>query len=93
MSVHPYSSAELRRSTWHFLSGKMVSGLLTIAILLWLVRLLPVAEYGAYVSLIAAAELGFALGDMGLTWAAARFMPINPGIWRFFQNFFFQRIP
>ncbi|BBO21731.1 MAG: oligosaccharide flippase family protein [Burkholderiales bacterium] len=75
MSVHPYSSAELRRSTWHFLSGKMVSGLLTIAILLWLVRLLPVAEYGAYVSLIAAAELGFALGDMGLTWAAARFLP------------------
>ena len=75
MSAHPYSAAALRRSAWHFLSGKAVSGLLTFVILLWLVRLLPVAQYGAYVSLIAAAELTFALGFLGLPWAAARFVP------------------
>lgn len=75
MTPPPYATAELRRSAWHFLSGKTISGLLTFVILLWLVRLLPVAEYGAYVSLIAAAELGFAVGNMGLTWAAARFLP------------------
>lgn len=75
MSARPYSSAELRRSAWHFLSGKTISGLLTFTILLWLVRLLPVAEYGSYVSLIAATELGFAIGGLGLPWAAARFLP------------------
>ncbi|MGQ9686347.1 MAG: hypothetical protein ACUVT2_08595, partial [Thiobacillaceae bacterium] len=71
----PYSAAALRRGTWHFLSGKVVSGLLTFTILLALVRLLPVAEYGAYVGLIAAAELVYALGGLGLPWAAARFVP------------------
>ncbi|HMM54776.1 MAG TPA: oligosaccharide flippase family protein [Candidatus Desulfobacillus sp.] len=87
MSAHPYSSAVLRRGAWHFLSGKTISGLLTFVILLWLVRLLPVAEYGAYVSLIAATELGFAIGGLGLPWAAARFLPearlrANPDIVR-----------
>lgn len=75
MSAHPYSAAALRRGAWHLLSGKAVSGLLTFTILLVLVRLLPVAEYGAYVGLIAAAELAYALGGLGLPWAAARFLP------------------
>lgn len=75
MSDHPYSAAALRRSAWHFLSGKAVSGLLTFIILLWLVRLLPIAEYSTYVSLVAAAELAFAIGFLGLPWAAARFLP------------------
>lgn len=75
MNTHPYSAVALRRSAWHFLSGKVVSGLLTFGILLWLVRLLPVAEYGVYVSLIAATELAYALGGLGLPWAAARFLP------------------
>lgn len=75
MSIHPYTVAALQRGAWHFLSGKAVSGMLTLAILLWLVRLLPVEEYGAYVSLIATTELAFALGGLGLPWAAARFLP------------------
>lgn len=75
MSTHPYSGAALRRGAWHFLSGKALSGLLTFVILLWLVRLLPVAGYSAYVSLVAAAELAFAICFLGLPWAAARFLP------------------
>lgn len=75
MSDHPYSAAALRRGAWHFLSGKAASGLLTFVILLWLVRLLPIAEYSTYVSLVAAAELAFAIGSLGLPWAAARFLP------------------
>lgn len=75
MNGHPYSSIALRRAAWHFLSGKVVSGLLTFLLLLWLVRLLPIAEYGAYVSLVAAAELAYALGGLGLPWASARYLP------------------
>lgn len=75
MSNAPYSGAALRRGAWQFLTGKAASALLTFAILLWLVRLLPVAEYGAYVILVAGTELGFALAGLGLPWLAARYLP------------------
>ena len=70
-----YSGGAVRRAAWQFLSGKAASALLTFVILLWLVRLLPVAEYGAYVVLIAGTELGFAVGGLGLAWLAARDLP------------------
>lgn len=70
-----YSGQAVKRAAWQFLTGKAASALLTFVILLWLVRLLPVAEYGAYVVLIAGTELGFALAMLGLPWLAARYLP------------------
>jgi O-antigen/teichoic acid export membrane protein len=75
MSVEIYSSTALRRSGWHFLSGKIVSGILTFAVLLWVVRLLPTNEYGAYITFIAANELALAIAAIGLPWMAARYLP------------------
>jgi O-antigen/teichoic acid export membrane protein len=75
MSTSPYSITALRHSTWQFLTGKAISALLTFAILLWLVRLLPIEEYGAYVIMVAGMELVFALSGLGLPWLAARFLP------------------
>lgn len=75
MDAHPYSIAALRIAAWHFLTGKALSATLTFIILLWLVRLLPLPEYGAYVVLIAGTELGFALAGLGLPWLAARYLP------------------
>lgn len=75
MSREVYSGQAVKRAAWQFLSGKAVSGLLTFVILLWLVRLLPVPEYGAYVVLVAGTELGFALAALGLPWLAARYVP------------------
>lgn len=75
MSREVYSGHAVRRAAWQFLTGKAASAVLTFAILLWLVRLLPVAEYGAYVVLIAAVELGFAVAGLGLSWLAARYLP------------------
>jgi O-antigen/teichoic acid export membrane protein len=57
------------------MTGKAASAVLTFVILLWLVRLLPVAEYGTYLVLIAATELGFAIAGLGLPWLAARYVP------------------
>lgn len=71
----PYSGDMLRRAAWHFLSGKFVSGLLTLAILLTLVRVLEVQEYGGYVTLIAAGELVYGLCGLGFPWVAARYIP------------------
>jgi O-antigen/teichoic acid export membrane protein len=70
-----YSGGALKRAAWQFLTGKAISAILTFAILLWLVRLLPVSEYGAYVVLIASAELGYAIAGLGIPWLTARFIP------------------
>lgn len=75
MSGDVYSGPAVRRAAWQFLSGKAASALLTFIILLWLVRLLPVKEYGAYVVFIAGTELGIAVAGMGLHWLAARHVP------------------
>lgn len=75
MSNSPYSGAALKRSAMHFLAGKAASALLTFGILLWLVRLLDVEEYGTYVALVAGMELGLAITQIGLPWVAARYLP------------------
>lgn len=75
MSAQVYSAAAVKRAAWQFLTGKALSAALTFVILLWLVRLLPLADYGAYVVLIAGTELGFALAGLGLPWLAARYVP------------------
>jgi O-antigen/teichoic acid export membrane protein len=75
MTNSPYSRVALQYSVMKLLSGKVVSALLTFAILLWLVRLMPVTEYGAYIILVAGMELGFALSGLGLPWLAARYLP------------------
>lgn len=75
MSREIYSSHAVRLAAWRFLTGKVASAILTLVIVVWLVRLLPLADYGAYVVLIAGAELGFAVASMGLPWLAARYLP------------------
>ena len=71
----PYSAAALKRSAVHALAGKGISALLTFSILLLVVRLLPVAQYGAYVSLVAALEAALAVSSIGLPWMTARYLP------------------
>ncbi|MDP1788084.1 lipopolysaccharide biosynthesis protein [Nitrosomonas sp.] len=75
MSVSPYSSAILKRGAVHFLVGKAASALLSLITLLWLVRLLAVEEYGAYVVLIAGMEITLAITSLGSPWVAARYLP------------------
>ena len=75
MSVSPYSGAALSRSAGHFIAGKSVSAILTLIILFWLVRLLSVEEYGAYVTLVAGMELTLVLTGFGLPWIASRYLP------------------
>lgn len=75
MSGSPYSQAAFKRSLLHFLSGKALSALLTFINLLWLVRLLPIPEYAAYVTLVAILEVTLALAALGLPWVAARYLP------------------
>lgn len=75
MNDAAYSGAALGRSARHFLMGKVLSAAITLAILLGLVRVLPVEQYAAYVIFVAAIELAFALSFVGLPWLAARYLP------------------
>lgn len=75
MSAAPYSGEALKRSALHFLTGKVVSAALTLLLVLWLVRLLPIEEYGVYVTLVAGMELTFGLAGLGLSWMAVRYLP------------------
>lgn len=75
MTSQHYSATALRSGLWHFVSGKALSAALSIVLLLWLVRLLPVSEYGAYATFIAGIEIGYAVAGLGLPWLAARYVP------------------
>ncbi len=75
MSRDPYSFESFRSNTWHFLTGRVVSGVLSFCILMLLVRALPLAEFGAYVALTAATELLLSLSGMGLPWVVSRYLP------------------
>lgn len=71
----PYSAAALRHAAVHFLTGRVASAVLTLAILLVLVRVLELGQYGYYVTLVALAEVTWQVCDFGLPWAAARYLP------------------
>ncbi len=75
MSDSPYSGSAVKRSTAHFLAGKIVSALLTLSILLWLVRLLSVPEYATYITLVASLEIAFCAAGLGIPWMEGRYFP------------------
>ncbi|MDP2225047.1 hypothetical protein [Nitrosomonas sp.] len=75
MKNSPYSIVALKRSAVYFLTGKAISALLTLIIILWLVRLLALEEYGVYVVLLSGMELVLAITSFGLPWVAARYLP------------------
>jgi hypothetical protein len=65
----------LRNSIWYFLTGKVVSAVMTFFILFWVVRLLTLEEYGVYITLVPGMELVIAISGLGLPWLAARYLP------------------
>lgn len=75
MSGGHYSNARLRRGVLHFLGGKVVSAGLSFVGLLLVARLLPMAEYGRYVALVALVELLLGLANGGLDWVSNRYVP------------------
>jgi O-antigen/teichoic acid export membrane protein len=75
MSDNPYSGSAVKRSAGHFLVGKIVSALLTFTILLWMVRLLNVADYATYITLAVSMDLTLAFAGIGLPWMESRYLP------------------
>lgn len=70
-----FGAARLRRAVTHFLIGKGLTAPLTIVGLVLLVRAMPIADYGLYVTAFAVIDIGLAATDFGLSWLAWRFVP------------------
>lgn len=75
MSKTPYSGSNTRKNILAFLIGKVPTAILTAAILGLSVRLLPVAEFGRYVVLMAMLEITLGLSTLGLDWVILRYLP------------------
>lgn len=75
MNPPRYGRERIRRGAVHFLLGKGISSVAGFAVLLLLVRELPVAEFAAYSVLQAFVEVFTALTGFGLTHAALRYVP------------------
>ncbi|WP_342118554.1 oligosaccharide flippase family protein [Pseudoduganella sp. OTU4001] len=71
----PYSGPQTRRNIVAFLVGKVPTAVLTACILGLSARVLPAAEFGYYVTAMAAMELVLGLSNFGLDWLLLRFIP------------------
>jgi O-antigen/teichoic acid export membrane protein len=72
---NPYSVHRLRRAVVRFLGGQALQALGYAAVLLLLVRVLPIADYGAYMLLTGLAEMTLILTSLGLITAGRRYLP------------------
>lgn len=71
----PYSGPQTRRNIVAFLAGKIPAAVLTACVLGLSARVLPAAEFGYYVTAMAALELALGLSGFGLDWVLLRFLP------------------
>lgn len=71
----PYSGPQTRRNIVAFLAGKVPAAVLTACVLGLSARVLPAAEFGYYVTAMAALELALGLTGFGLDWVLLRFLP------------------
>jgi O-antigen/teichoic acid export membrane protein len=72
---HPYSAYQVRKSLIHFIFGKGATAIIGIALLLFVVRALPVNDYGIYIALLAVLEITQLASNLGLFAAAYRYVP------------------
>jgi O-antigen/teichoic acid export membrane protein len=71
----PYSVTRLRRALLQFAGGRAVQALARVLLVLALVRVLPVADYGAYMLILGTAEMLLQLASLGIVPVAQRYLP------------------
>lgn len=70
-----YPVEKLRRALLHLIGGRAVHALARAALVLMVVRLLPVEDYGAYMLIFGFAEMLLQLCSFGILPVAQRFLP------------------
>lgn len=72
---HPYSVRRFRSALTRFLGGRAVQASARAVLVLVLVRVLPVADYGAYMLLVGLSETVLQLVSFGLSPVGYRYLP------------------
>ncbi len=75
MSANPYGAARIKSGLAHFLLGKLLSSVATIAYFVLLVRLLPLDEFAAYTVLTGLVDVVGAISSVGLLHIMQRYIP------------------
>lgn len=75
MTSDTYRVERVRRALVHFVGGRVVQAAARALLVLVLVRILPVADYGAYMLIIGTAELLLQFGSFGILAIAQRYLP------------------
>lgn len=75
MAKDTYGERRLKRAVIHFVGGRVAQALARAGLILVLVRVLPVADYGAYMLIVGLSELMLQVVSFGITPIAQRFMP------------------
>jgi O-antigen/teichoic acid export membrane protein len=70
-----YSVGRFRRALRQFIGGRVLQAVARVLLILALVRLLPVKEYGAYMLIIGTAEMLVQLASLGIVPVAQRYLP------------------
>lgn len=70
-----YPVEKLRRAILHLIGGRAVHAVARAALVLMVVRLLPVEDYGAYMLIVGIAEMFLQLCSFGLLPVGQRFLP------------------
>lgn len=73
--ISPYSGQRFRRAIGHFLLGRAAQVVANFALILWLVRLLAPADYGAYMILWGMVEMMVPLSSLGMLETVRRYLP------------------
>ena len=75
MTMQPYGVARLRRAIVHFITGRAVQAVARATLLLVLVRLLDVSDYGAYMLIVGLSEMMLQVCSFGILPTGQRFIP------------------
>lgn len=72
---NPYGAARIKSGMVHFLFGKALSSVASIAYFVLLVRLLPIEEFAAYTIMTGMVEVVNAISGLGLMHILVRYIP------------------
>jgi len=75
MSAGAYSSQRLRKALLQFVAGRIAQAVARAVLVLALVRILSVEDFGAYMLIVGTAELLLQVGSFGILPLAQRYMP------------------
>jgi O-antigen/teichoic acid export membrane protein len=75
MSAGAYSVGRFRKAALQLVGGRVAQAAARVVLVLAVVRVLPVEDYGAYMLIVGTAEMMLQVGSFGILPLAQRYLP------------------